>query len=107
MTQNREVVLGDHKLKFIDGKPAIGRRAHDAPFHALTLEELTDIAEFTAEAWLALTDEDCQPVAITENGYVYDEGMITLGPKSVVAIADAVSIALDVPREVTLEDDQE
>lgn len=76
MTQNREVVLGDHKLKFIDGKPSIGRRATDDKFHSLTLEDLTDIAEFTAEAWLALTDEEYQPVVITERGYVHDAGVL-------------------------------
>lgn len=77
MTNTREVRIGDHKLKFIDGKPAIGAHATDEPFVPLTLEDVGALAEFAAEAWIALADEEYQPVVITEKGYVVDQGVVT------------------------------
>lgn len=105
MTNTREVRIGDHKLKFIDGKPAIGAHATDEPFTQLTLEDVGALAEFAAEAWIALADEEYRPVIITENGYVADPGHITLGPASTAQLAEALDIGISVGRDtVAIED---
>lgn len=76
MTNTREVRIGDHKLKFIDNVPAILIAGTDEAPTSLTLEDVSALAEFAAEAWIALAEEGYRPVLITEKGYVVDEGAV-------------------------------
>lgn len=74
MTTTREVRIGDHKFKFIDGLPVVVTAGADEVDH-IGLDDVGALAEFAAEAWLALADEEYKPVVISEAGYVADSGV--------------------------------
>lgn len=73
-TENDHLCIG-HDLCFAveAGVPVIATQACD---NELTLEDLSGIAKWLAEAWIALAGEEYKPVIISERGYVADAGEI-------------------------------
>ena len=73
-TENDHLCIG-HDLCFTmdGGVPVITTREYD---NHLSLEDLGGIAEWLAEAWIALAGEEYKPVIISERGYVADAGEI-------------------------------
>ena len=69
-TENDHLCIG-HDLCFVveAGVPVITTQAYD---NEPTLEDLSGIAKWLAEAWIALAGEEYKPVIISERGYVAD-----------------------------------
>lgn len=78
MSTTREVRIGDHKFKFLDGLPVVVTAGTD-DVTPVTIEDIGALAEFAAEAWIALADEEYGPVILTQSGYVVDEGVVVKG----------------------------
>lgn len=89
------------------GEACTGIHFGDGSQNHFDADMLGDISEWLAAAWENVAGEEYKPVVISENGYVADPGVVTFSKDSVVAIKDAVSIAVELPRTVRVERDCE